>query len=581
MLPVSVEDQKKHDSEPQSGRFLHRRAPEISLVFLTSVMYVIATFTHLNCIIRSAIVAITSLSALLVFALPIMNRRLLWLFLVPAAVGGATLGGMHAVWHFVPGFGVKYSVRDSDGPAPRVPLTGEISMSVVIPARNEDELLLINTLKSLFLETPAPLLKEVIIVDDESEDLVLPQVDKAFPETDPNRIKISVIRTTQREGLIRAKMIGAAAATASHILFLDGHCKLGPNYAEHLLARSLAGTYRDIIVPVVIGVDASSFEFTATDGGKKMMFLWNFEFSWFDNGVDDLVPISSGGILLMSRREFQNGAYDFGMLEWGGENIEQSLRAWMCGGRILVERQAKIGHVFNRKLRPGRVNVSAVHVNQARAAFVWLDDYLRFFEHKHTDGNKKLLNMGSGIDERLELRHRLKCEPFESFVTRFETIFDQRSLFADSEHAIQDLRSGLCLTAKELESTGKQRDRKVQLVWDHCLLSDNKQRFGPILDHKRVRAITYERCLDRNGKGELLVLGCDTAIKNANQNWRLSNERVHSNLKDASVFRKADDMCLKSPGEMVGNTTLGMQAGVVTCKKEENVVIARQIYQGY
>lgn len=50
-----------------------------------------------------------------------------------------------------------------------------------------------------------------------------------------------------------------------------------------------------------------------------------------------------------------------GMLDWGGENIEQSLRVWMCGGKILVDREAKIGHIFERpapknKVRSGQVS---------------------------------------------------------------------------------------------------------------------------------------------------------------------------------------------------------------------------------
>ena len=40
---------------------------------------------------------------------------------------------------------------------------------------------------------------------------------------------------------------------------------------------------------------------------------------------------------------FESAMYDDGMLEWGGENIEQSIRCWLCGGSIVVARDAHIG----------------------------------------------------------------------------------------------------------------------------------------------------------------------------------------------------------------------------------------------
>jgi polypeptide N-acetylgalactosaminyltransferase len=575
MLPLSVEDSKKSDDVRLPRPLVY----ETILIVNVLIIYISSMLTQVSFHYRVPLVGLVTLVSLFIFFRPFGFSRIpRWIqtLLLPLLIGGACLIGLVVVAKNVPAIAFKHTLLQDVSLTPAVPMDGTVSISVVIPARNEENPLLINTVRYLFIETPDVLLKEIIIVDDESEERIDGVIDTEFPDP-AQRSKIQLIRLDTRQGLTNAKTIGAERSSGTHILFLDGHCRVAPNYAERMLARSLSGSPRDIIVPEVITVEGDSFNFKSMNGGIKMMFEWNFEFSWFDNNkTDDDVPVSSGGILLMTRKEFLNGRYDRGMLEWGGENIEQSLRAWMCGGRVIVERQAKIGHVFQRKLRPGRVNVSTVERNHARAAFVWLDDWLKYFEERHKRGNLMLSDMGPYIDERLELRHRLKCGTFDVFVDKFRKVFDQRSLFVEGEVSLQDDRSGLCVTGKQLNQEGKPRDRKVQLVWEYCQMYDNRQRFGPVIDGTRIRSPLYERCISRNDQNELTIAGCDVDHKNVKQDWKLIHGKLHSNL---SGQPGGQVYCILSPS---GNSPkVGSQVTVGLCDASpDSIAHMHSLYPG-
>lgn len=48
---------------------------------------------------------------------------------------------------------------------------------------------------------------------------------------------IRMHRTTRREGLIRAKIIGSHLATAPILVFLDSHCEVNIDWLQPLVSR--------------------------------------------------------------------------------------------------------------------------------------------------------------------------------------------------------------------------------------------------------------------------------------------------------------------------------------------------------
>ena len=69
---------------------------------------------------------------------------------------------------------------------------------------------------------------------------------------------------------------------------------------------------------------------------------------------------------------------------WGGENVEISLRTWLCGGRIMVARDSYVAHYFRTKPSYS-YDTSLVTKNYFRIAHTWLDEpsLREFYQEYH------------------------------------------------------------------------------------------------------------------------------------------------------------------------------------------------------
>ncbi|KAK1340834.1 hypothetical protein QTO34_017228 [Cnephaeus nilssonii] len=259
------------------------------------------------------------------------------------------------------------------------------SLSVILIFMNEALSIIQRAITSIINRTPSRLLKEIILVDDFSSNgelkANLDEHIKLYNQKYPGLLKI--VRHTKRQGLAQARNTGREAATAEVVAILDAHIEVNAGWAEPILAR-IQEDHTVIVSPVFDNIHFDTFELEkyalAVDGFNWE--LWcrydSLPKAWID--LDDVTaPMKSPSIMgiLAANRLFLGkiGSVDGGMLVYGGENVELSLRVWQCGGRIEVLPCSRIAHL-ERHHKPYALELTfAMRRNALRAAEIWMDEY--------------------------------------------------------------------------------------------------------------------------------------------------------------------------------------------------------------
>nr|KAG5700655.1 hypothetical protein BaRGS_015485 [Batillaria attramentaria] len=92
--------------------------------------------------------------------------------------------------------------------------------NVVIIFHNEAWSVLLRSVHSLLDRTPPHLLTEIILVDDKS---TMGHLGKPLEKYFKDYAKVRIVRSPERGGLTRARLIGFTASTADIVVFLDSH----------------------------------------------------------------------------------------------------------------------------------------------------------------------------------------------------------------------------------------------------------------------------------------------------------------------------------------------------------------------
>lgn len=107
--------------------------------------------------------------------------------------------------------------------------------SVVIVFVNEGWSTLMRTVHSVLNTSPPELIADIVLVDDYSNKEHLKEKLENYITRFNGKVKLT--RTTKREGLVRARVIGAEMASGDVIVILDAHCECVTNWLPPLLTR--------------------------------------------------------------------------------------------------------------------------------------------------------------------------------------------------------------------------------------------------------------------------------------------------------------------------------------------------------
>jgi len=359
-----------------------------------------------------------------------------------------------------------------------------------------------------------------VLLDDFSD---RPELGEEFSETVkkswPDNL-VKMVRAKHRLGLIRARVAGADAATGEVLVFLDAHCEVNVQWAEPIVYRIFQDR-KTVVCPMIDAINDKTLEFSSQGGLAVGGFTWSLHFTW--RSVPDREkarrkseadparsPTMAGGLFAVERKYFYEiGAYDPGMDIWGGENLEISFRAWMCGGSLEFLPCSRVGHIF-RGAHPYTFPKQDSHgINSKRLAEVWMDEYKRmYYMHR-----KDLVDKDCGdLSERKALRDRLQCKSFKWFL---DNVYPEKFIPDENVYAhgmVRNPSSNMCL-----DTLGKDEKGDINVGLYFCQGGKSSSEVFSLSKTNELRR--EETCVDSQGVDGSPVVLMHCHEHRGNQEW--------------------------------------------------------------
>uniref|UniRef100_A0A7N8WKE7 Polypeptide N-acetylgalactosaminyltransferase n=1 Tax=Mastacembelus armatus TaxID=205130 RepID=A0A7N8WKE7_9TELE len=415
------------------------------------------------------------------------------------------------------------------------------SSSVVITFHNEARSALLRTVVSVLKKSPPHLVKEIILVDDYSDNsedgALLGKIEK-----------VRVLRNDRREGLMRSRVRGADAATAPVLTFLDSHCECNDHWLEPLLERVAEDKTR-VVSPIIDVINMDNFQYVGASADLKGGFDWNLVFKWDymtleqrrarqGNPIAPIkTPMIAGGLFVMDKEYFEQlGKYDMMMDVWGGENLEISFRVWQCGGSLEIIPCSRVGHVFRKQHPYTFPGGSGTVFARYNIAVIIQSNYRNILVSKVI--NTLIHSVCLSIQSRLEMKKRLGCKSFKWYL---ENVYPELRVPDHQDIAFGALQQG----GNCLDTLGHFADGVVGVY--ECHNAGGNQEWALTKDKSVKHMDLCLTVVDRTAGSLIRLQGCRE--NDSRQKW----EQIESNSKLRHV---GSNLCLDSRSARMGGLTV-------------------------
>lgn len=254
-------------------------------------------------------------------------------------------------------------------------------ISIVLPASNESGHLQ-RTFEQFRDTLPAP--SEIIVVDNGSTDgcadFLVGQVESLAGEcgcdnsvgrweAGANSVGARLFQTRDLLGVAGARNKGLEYARGEVVVFADAHVDVPPGWWPPMVAT---------LNRPEVGLVGPAFGVMGDPDYVKMYGQYiadaKLRTQWLPKLRDTPypVPVLGGGFMALRRDVLDLvGGFDPGMLQWGSEDLELSLRIWLLGYEVWMVPEVEVPHFFRVK-NPYHVEWKYVAANQLRTAFLHL-----------------------------------------------------------------------------------------------------------------------------------------------------------------------------------------------------------------